>query len=76
VIPYYNCMRKFFASNIDRKGRIFRLILGLALIVASLFVFNTTWLGGAGLLGAGVFGLYEAARGWCVMRACGVRTKL
>jgi hypothetical protein len=63
-------MRKFFASNIDRKGRIFRLILGLALIVASLFVFNTTWLGGAGLVGAGVFGLYEAARGWCLMRAC------
>jgi hypothetical protein len=29
------------------------------------------------LLGiAGVFGIYEAFRGWCFLRACGIKTKL
>jgi len=24
----------------------------------------------------GVFSLYEAVRGWCIMRACGIKTKI
>ena len=28
------------------------------------------------LVAFGVFALYEAARGWCLLRACGIKTKL
>jgi hypothetical protein len=28
------------------------------------------------LVAAGGFAFYEAVRGWCVMRACGIKTKL
>jgi hypothetical protein len=70
-------MPKFFNANIDRKGRIFRLLLGIALMVAGLLVFfsYSLWLG-AILFISGVFGLFEAARGWCLMRACGIKTRL
>jgi uncharacterized membrane protein len=27
------------------------------------------------LAGSGIFALYEALRGWCVLRACGIKTK-
>ena len=69
-------MRNFFARNIDRRGRIARALWGLALIVAGFLVLaRSGWIGIA-LLAAGGFALYEAARGWCLMRACGIRTKL
>ena len=34
---------------------------------------DTVWLSGV-LTGVGVFVLFEALRGWCVLRACGVKT--
>lgn len=36
--------------------------------------FNT-WLGVTLILSGG-FMLFEAVRGWCVMRACGIKTRL
>ncbi|MCX6927401.1 MAG: DUF2892 domain-containing protein [Verrucomicrobia bacterium] len=69
-------MGQFFAPNIDRRGRILRAIWGVAWIVAGLLLWGRgRWLGFALVVG-GVFALYEAARGWCVMRACGIKTKL
>lgn len=67
---------KFFDPNIGRTGRILRAIFGVACIVAGLALSDCSpWLCFA-LVGAGVFGLFEAARGWCLARACGIRTKL
>jgi hypothetical protein len=69
-------MRNFFARNIGQRGRIVRAVWGLALIVAGLLVSaRNGWLCIA-LLVVGGFALYEAARGWCLMRACGIKTKL
>jgi Protein of unknown function (DUF2892) len=69
-------MRNFFARNIDRRGRIVRAVWGLGLILAGLLVAaRSRWICVA-LLGAGAFALYEAVRGWCLMRACGIKTKL
>ena len=69
-------MRNFFARNIDRRGRLVRAAWGLALIVGGLlFSAQGKWLCFA-LVAAGGFALYEAARGWCLMRACGIKTKL
>lgn len=69
-------MKRFFAPNIDRKGRLFRGIMGLALLGGAVFCFGVSpWL--AALLAlAGVFGLVEALRGWCMARACGIKTRL
>jgi hypothetical protein len=48
----------------------------LALFVGAGFGFcASAWLG-AVLALLGVFVLFEALRGWCVLRACGIRTRL
>ena len=69
-------MRKFLAPNIDRRGRVARALFGLVVIAAGVGLAAVAWWACAVLLVSGVFALYEAARGWCVMRACGIKTKL
>ena len=67
---------KFFDPNIGRTGRIVRAVYGVILIGAGL------WLGSYSLwiclafVAAGALGLFEAFRGWCIMRACGIKTRL
>ena len=69
-------MNRFFARNIDWRGRLVRGLGGLALLAGAAFI-RAEWPGLAVMLAmAGVFGLFEALRGWCLMRACGVKTKL
>ena len=69
-------MKRFFAPNIDRKGRLGRGLMGLALLAGAAFTFRESlWLA-ALPAAAGVFGLFEAFRGWCLARACGIKTKL
>jgi hypothetical protein len=69
-------MRNFFARNIDRRGRIVRAVWGVALIVAGLLLSAHGRWACVALVAAGGFALYEAARGWCIMRACGIKTNL
>ena len=64
-----------FARNIDSKGRLIRGVGGLALLSAGLLtVSEVTWLGIV-LLGSAAVALFEALRGWCALRACGIKTK-
>ena len=69
-------MKRFLAPNIGKNGRFLRGLIAVGLFVSAWFAFGVaTWLGI--VLGAfGVFALFEALRGWCAMRACGIRTKL
>ena len=68
-------MNRFFARNIDWRGRLVRGLGGTALLGAALWC-RADWPWLAVWLGmAGVFGLFEALRGWCLMRACGLKTK-
>jgi hypothetical protein len=69
-------MKSFFAKNIDRRGRIARGVLGGLFVTGGVIAcgFNV-WLGLV-LITSGGFVLFEAVRGWCVMRACGIQTKL
>ena len=69
-------MAKLFAPNITGRGRIFRGVCGLVLVAAGvvLALLANRWLGVVVVL-AGGFSLFEAVRGWCVMRACGIKTK-
>ena len=69
-------MKTLFAPNLDRKGRIFRGVISLALLVgAACTIGQTLWLGLL-LAAGGLFTLFEALRGWCAARACGIKTKL
>lgn len=69
-------MRRFLAPNIGSAGRIVRGLMGLALLVGAVLSFpQSVWLAML-LAAAGVFGLIEALRGWCLMRACGIKTRL
>lgn len=66
-----------FARNIDGRGRLIRGILGLLLLgtgVVLAWRLEPKWPSVILFVSAG-FVLFEALRGWCVMRACGVRTK-
>jgi len=68
----------FWSCNIDGRGRAIRLIVaGVCLGLAAwlwLGLENTFW--SIGLLTAGLLSLYEGLRGWCVLRALGIRTPL
>jgi hypothetical protein len=70
-------VKRFFDPNIETKGRVMRAVTALLLFIASGVAFfrSTAWLGIAlGLIG--VFVAFEAVRGWCFLRACGIKTKL
>ncbi len=69
-------MKSLFARNIGNKGRLVRGCTAVVLLAGAVFGFTVSaWLG-AVLLGTGAFVLFEAVRGWCVLRACGIKTKL
>jgi hypothetical protein len=68
-------MKPLFAPNITRAGRLFRALFALSLFIAAGFGFRiSVWLGLA-LLTLGIFVAFEALRGWCLLRACGIKTK-
>ena len=69
-------MGRFFARNIDRRGRIVRAVWGVVLIVAGLLLSARSRGICFALAAFGAFALYESVRGWCLMRACGIKTKL
>ena len=69
-------MKTYFSRNISNQGRLVRGVGALALMVSAVLAFSVSvWLALA-LLGSGVFVLFEALRGWCALRACGIKTKL
>jgi hypothetical protein len=60
-----------------------RLVNGLVslAIVGGLWLWGRPWSGGVAvacgwLALAGLVMLVEAARGWCVLRACGIKTRI
>jgi len=69
-------MKKFFAPNITTAGRVVRAIWGFGLIAAGLLFFHSKWWACLGFVLFGLFALYEAMRGWCIMRACGIKTRM
>jgi hypothetical protein len=67
---------QFFQPNINRQGRIARGVSGsLCLIAGIITVDYKLWLGLIFVV-AGLFAIYEALRGWCLARACGLKTKI
>lgn len=69
-------MSRFFQPNIDARGRLVRGGIAVVLFIAGgVIAFDILWLGLV-LVGIGGFTLFEALRGWCIARACGIKTKI
>jgi DUF2892 family protein len=70
-------VRKLFTPNIDSRGRLVRAALGIALLAGGWIAHVKESEGlGVALIVFGGFVCFEAARGWCVARACGIKTRL
>jgi len=69
-------MREFLAPNLSRTGRLLRAAWGVLLAGAGFWaaLAGHLWIGGFAVV-AGGFALFEAARGWCIVRACGIKTR-
>jgi hypothetical protein len=66
----------FFRPNIGRQGRFARGVIGTLCLIAGIIVVDfKLWLGLIFVV-AGLFAIYEALRGWCFARACGIKTKI
>jgi hypothetical protein len=66
---------RFFKPNLNFRGRMARGVIGtLCLIAGIVLVDYRLWLGLIFVV-AGLFAIFESLRGWCLVRACGVRTK-
>jgi hypothetical protein len=50
-------------------------IASLLLIAGGVAIFYIWWFGLV-FIGVGFFVLFEALRGWCLARACGIKTKV
>ena len=67
-------MNRFFRPNLDRPGRMARGVVGGICLIAGIIVCDVS-LWGLVLVVPGLFAILEAVSNWCIMRACGIRTK-
>ena len=66
---------KKFARNIGKNGRLLRGLGAVALISGGFVALKVSLILSLVLLAGGAFVLFEALRGWCALRACGIKTK-
>lgn len=64
-----------FRRNLDLKGRLIRGAVSVALFVGGTLALRIQLIASVVLFLGAAFLLFEALRGWCALRACGVRTK-
>ena len=69
-------MSRFFQPNISHRGRMARGVIGALCLIAGIVVAGDISLWGLVLVSAGLFAIFEAVTRWCVLRACGIRTKI
>jgi len=75
-----------FECNIDARGKAHRLRLGIIAVVGGILLGTTTFFDilpttigyvmAGGSVAGGLFSIWEARMGWCVVRAMGFRTKI
>jgi hypothetical protein len=71
-----NVKYRLFTPNVDRNGRIVRASGSLALAIVAALAWRRSVVTASGFTVASLFLASEAARGWCALRACGLKTKL
>ena len=64
--------------NINRRGRIARLLTGLIFIIAGaiLLINHQPWYFASLLIALGGFQIFEAKSAWCIVRAMGFKTPM
>jgi hypothetical protein len=67
---------RFFKPNLDRHGRFARGVIGTICLIAGIIIVDYVFWLGIFFVAAGLFAIFESLRGWCVMRACGIKTKI
>lgn len=68
-------MSRFFQRNINHRGRLARGVIGALCLIAGIIVVDyVLWLGLV-FVAAGLFAIFESLRGWCLVRACGLKTR-
>lgn len=70
------CMARFFERNISFQGRMARGITGGIFLIGGIIAADFTLWACIPLVVIGLFCMFEAVRGWCFLRACGVKTKV
>ena len=68
-------MNRFFHPNLSHHGRLARGVIGALCLIAGIIVAGDYTLWGLILVVAGLFAIFESIRGWCLLRACGLKTK-
>jgi hypothetical protein len=61
--------------NLDRKGRTMRALGAFALGAGAIVTWPYSYAAGIALSASSAFVAFEAARGWCVFRACSLKTR-
>lgn len=69
-------MKRFFSPNINHRGRIARGVIGSLCLIAGIIIVDYHLGIGLVFVMAGLFAIFEAVRGWCLARACGIKTKI
>ncbi len=71
-------MSQFFKPNLKRQGRIARGVIGSLCLIAGIILVDSSFPLWVDLIFvvAGLFAIYEAVAGWCLARACGLKTKI
>jgi len=69
-------MSRFFQPNLNHRGRLARGVIGALFLVAGIVIAGDYSLWGLIFVVAGLFAIFESIRGWCLVRACGIRTKV
>jgi membrane-bound ClpP family serine protease len=68
-------VNRFFHPNLSHRGRMARGVMGALCLIAGIIVAGDYTLWGLVLVVAGLFAIFESIRGWCLLRACGIKTK-
>jgi len=68
-------MKKCCATNIGNGGRLLRALAAAALIIGAWLTYTESFWLSLSLGMSGLFVLFEALRGWCALRACGIKTR-
>ena len=70
-------MSRFLKPNLDHRGRLARGVIGALCLIAGIIVAgDVLWWVGLIFVGAGLFAIFEAVTRWCIVRACGIKTKI
>ncbi|MFN2475631.1 MAG: hypothetical protein ABR526_04735 [Chthoniobacterales bacterium] len=61
-------------ANIDKRGRLARGGIGILLLLGGACLLPQNIVLAVVFFACGIFALFEAYRGWCGVRACGIKT--